>query len=161
MELDQFIKLMSIIKTEQLRKRADQLKADGKSIDYPEENRRKLYRQGDWDAYESSIVENWEIDEELFKETIDCIAECAGISKDVMQNTLSYHGRDAAAVQKITTVESIVYDGDESDGKSSSKSKASKKSDKPKMTRSQCIENHIYVETEKFRIMAEAIETGK
>ena len=78
-----------------------------------------------------------------------------------MQNTLSYHGRDAAAVQKITTVESIVYDGDESDGKSSSKSKASKKSDKPKMTRQQCIENHIYVETEKFRIMAEAITSGK
>ena len=77
-----------------------------------------------------------------------------------MQNTLSYYGRDATAVQKMTTVESIIYDGDD-DETSSVKSKASRKSDKPKMTRSQCIENHIYVETEKFRIMAEAIKTGK
>ena len=79
-ELDQFIKLMSIIKTEQLRKRAEQLKAEDKSIDYPEENRRKLYRKGDWDAYESSIIENWEADEKLFKEAIDVVAEMAGIS---------------------------------------------------------------------------------
>ena len=79
-DLDQFIKIMSIIKTEQLRKRTEHLKAEAKSIDYPEENRRELYRKGDWDAYESSIIENWEADEKLFKEAIDVVAEMAGIS---------------------------------------------------------------------------------
>ena len=82
-----------------------------------------------------------------------------------MQNTLKFHGRDASSIQKITNVESIVYEDDsESDvnksGKSM-KSKSSRKSDNPTMSREECILYQMEVEQEKYQIMADFITSGR
>ena len=61
----------------------------------------------------------------------------------------------------MNTVESIIYEESEGDLKSSGKSKTSKRSDKPEMTRDQCIEYHMFVENEKFEIMFDCIKSGK
>ena len=96
-EIETFVKITAIIKTEKLRKRREQLESEGKSEDYPLEHRRELYRaackSNNWEEYDDFVVKNEAEEEEITSQTVQEIADIIGISVNVINNTTQFSSR--------------------------------------------------------------------
>ena len=90
-ELDAFVELTSIIKTEQLRKKREQLESEGLSQQYPLERRRELYKGAlksqNWEEYDKFVIKHEAAEELITAETVREIAAICGISEQVINNT--------------------------------------------------------------------------
>ena len=62
-------------------------------------------------------------------------------------------------MQRMLSVQSTIYDSEITESKSSGRSK--KSAIKPEMSREDCVQYQIDIETENFRIMTECLTSGK
>ena len=110
MEIEPFVQLTAIIKTEQLRKRREQLESEGLTVDYPLEHRRELYREavksGQWEKYDEFVVKNEAAEEQITAQTVREIAAIAGYSEEVINNTTQFSAKQMSNLTKIDTAAS-------------------------------------------------------
>ena len=133
-EIETFVKITAIMKTEQLRKRQEQLESKGKSADYPLEHRRELYKaackSNNWQDYDDFVVKNEAKEEELTSQTVKEVADIIGISENVINNTTQFSSRQMSNLSQIDTARAG-YGG----SKSATESKLT-----PKISRKETVE---------------------